>query len=568
MLKAYLTHSYRINDINFNLALWERISRKNFSFSFDPPSDQHQTAHLEKRMLESSCFLAIVPFRQDAPEFFCSPFMMYEIGLAIQARRPKLIVIDDRIPEDTPIFANLRENERIRLNPTNLAEFDDELENKLELLRKRALPAEAVSGRAARRIGYFVDPEFAGGACIANILGAADKTNFTPQDLRSAEHRHNAALFQKIDSCDAVVFDARDNSLPNWISACLLVRPAPTIKIVHLRPNEQIDEVQLHPMIQGARMDSREPIPEHILFWRHPEELFGQLVEIMQIINEDAPSLIEEKGGIGYFSAIGRRSSKLFVSNSGALKEFSKDFTDDLSINNLRYFQYKRNIVSGENWKERLKEELDLCDGFVAFIDKDYMNSEWCQMELRHAVERFRNEGEKFLFLPYNVDGVSGTKLYEILESINVEDLDINNDGSRKGVIRRINQALRSPDSQDVGPLRSLLPGGTREIFIDVLRQLPPSTLKKIVGYLPISSSALRRLRAPGYPGGILSRLSAEKILDALHRDDTRFAKSVLNEHPLLTFCNMIKEDQNHGFNRQCQVLTQRLGELEIVDDN
>jgi hypothetical protein len=72
------------------------------------------------------------------------------------------------------------------------------------------------------------------------------------------EQTHNALLLQDIDSCDAVILDCRHASVPAWIAACLLTRPVPTIKLVHLAEGEAITKVALHPLIAGTKMDARD----------------------------------------------------------------------------------------------------------------------------------------------------------------------------------------------------------------------------------------------------------------------------------------------------------------------
>src|SRR5438128_563055 len=112
-------------------------------------------------MLESSCFVAIVPFRRDAPKFHCSPFMLYEIGLAIQAKRPKLILVDDRIGQDVPLFADFEDVERVRFSRENYNAISEELKYKLDHLHRRALPQAFVMHSPTRRIGRVeeaVDP--------------------------------------------------------------------------------------------------------------------------------------------------------------------------------------------------------------------------------------------------------------------------------------------------------------------------------------------------------------------------------------------------------------------------
>jgi hypothetical protein len=71
-IRTYLSHSYRLGDRDMNWAVWAKLADKTFAFFVDPPSLSHQTAHLEKQMLESSCFIGMVPYRIDAPDFHCS----------------------------------------------------------------------------------------------------------------------------------------------------------------------------------------------------------------------------------------------------------------------------------------------------------------------------------------------------------------------------------------------------------------------------------------------------------------------------------------------------------------
>lgn len=73
------------------------VLRIRFSFFVDPPSDSTIHMHIERMMRRCSAFVAVVNRRRGAGEFFCSPFVLYEYGLSIQARRPRLLLIDDRV---------------------------------------------------------------------------------------------------------------------------------------------------------------------------------------------------------------------------------------------------------------------------------------------------------------------------------------------------------------------------------------------------------------------------------------------------------------------------------------
>jgi hypothetical protein len=96
-IPTYFSHSYRLSDQALNKAFWHLFSEAGFSFFVDPPSDITIDTHLERMMGRCSAFVAVLNRRRDVSRYFCSRFVLYEYGLSIQARRPRLLLIDDRI---------------------------------------------------------------------------------------------------------------------------------------------------------------------------------------------------------------------------------------------------------------------------------------------------------------------------------------------------------------------------------------------------------------------------------------------------------------------------------------
>src|SRR5689334_8629266 len=93
-IPTYFSHSYRLRDQKLNQTFWHLFSQAGFSFFVDPPSDATIHTHLERMMGRCSAFVAVVNRRRDVSRFFCSRFVLYEYGLSIQARRPRLLLID------------------------------------------------------------------------------------------------------------------------------------------------------------------------------------------------------------------------------------------------------------------------------------------------------------------------------------------------------------------------------------------------------------------------------------------------------------------------------------------
>jgi hypothetical protein len=566
-IRTYLSHSYRQNDRAINEAFWAKLAKKGFAFFIDPPSPFHQTAHLERRMLESSCFVAIVPFRKDTPEFHCSPFMLYEIGLAIQAKRPKLILVDDRIGKDVPLFADLEDEERVRFGRKNIDAISPELEYKLTRLHDRALPQAVVTRTPTRRIGLV---KGAGEPAQAAVGEAAIRDAIAVHALSlypiSPHHNHNALLLQKIDQCDAVILGCRkEASIPSWVTACLLVRPVPTIKLVQVKEQEQLPEIALHPLITGTKMDDREPLPEHLLFWRVEEDLQDQLVDVLEKINSPSPALVEPGKGLAYFRSIGRKKAKIFISNSGAQREFAAKFAKSLNEYNIDYFQYKVDIEAGELWKKRIRQELNECDGLIAFIDDAFLKSEWSLKELRTALKRARSEGSNFLFKAYNIGNADVT----LLREFNARDLDTNDTEATEKIIDDVDDWLQKDgDETKRTRRRSLIPGGTREWLIDTIRQLPEAMLQALWDELDLSAEDLDMddLVAAGELQRLLSRRSATRLLEALHRDDTPLAVARSDEHPLIRFCERLESELVDEGRQRIRALMEQIGRIDLDD--
>jgi TIR domain len=377
------------------------------------------------------------------------------------------------------------------------------------------------------------------------------------------EQTHNALLLQDIDSCDAVILDCRHASVPAWIAACLLTRPVPTIKLVHLAEGEAITKVALHPLIAGTKMDAREPVPEHLLFWRFQEDLEDQLVDILGRINDHSPSLLEPGGGLTYFKSIGRRKAKFFISNSGTQRKFATTFVNELSENNLDYFHYKVDIEGGELWKKRLRQELMDCDGLIAFIDNAYLKSEWSKTELNAALARSRKEPDKFFFSAYNI---GDARVEEISNEHNAKDLNPEDVEARIAIIERIDTWLKKEGAQERKRRRSLIPGGTRELLLEVIRQLPEVTLQNLGAELGLTNADLEMVEPTDHDlqQPHLSRRSAKNIVEALHQDDTPFAADRANEHPLVKFCGRIREIYRDERREPVDVLTARLREINL----
>jgi hypothetical protein len=95
---VYWAHSYRDQDAAVNQhfgILIEEAAR--LIVNFDPPSQDLNAAKLEQNLRSCDGMVAVLTWRPAAP----SPYILYEICMALRARKPVLVFLDDRLPDST-----------------------------------------------------------------------------------------------------------------------------------------------------------------------------------------------------------------------------------------------------------------------------------------------------------------------------------------------------------------------------------------------------------------------------------------------------------------------------------
>lgn len=153
-IPTYFSHNYRVEGQPLNQRFWQFFSMAGFSFFVDPPSDITAHTHLERMMGRCSAFVAIVNRRRGADRHNCSPFVLYEYGLSIQARRPRLLLIDQNVADEP--FQALPPEEKQYFSPNDPAETDDELAEKIAGLTRLARSFPNRGKRLRGKIGLVV----------------------------------------------------------------------------------------------------------------------------------------------------------------------------------------------------------------------------------------------------------------------------------------------------------------------------------------------------------------------------------------------------------------------------
>ena len=94
---VYWSHSYRKDDAAINRHFGVLIEQaERIIINFDPPSETVNESKLDQNLRSCDGMIAVLSWRQAGP----SAYILHEIGLALRARKPLLVLVDDRLPDN------------------------------------------------------------------------------------------------------------------------------------------------------------------------------------------------------------------------------------------------------------------------------------------------------------------------------------------------------------------------------------------------------------------------------------------------------------------------------------
>lgn len=488
---TYFSHSYRPEDQRYNEFFWEKFAERGFYFSVDPPSDVHTHTHLERMMIDSSCYVAVINERLESPPYRCSLFILSELSLSLQAQRPRLLIVDKEIA-DSDLFNQFPPDEILPFSASPLAVDQEILVKRIDKLQERALNLPDPVLRPRGHIGVLVPHKKKmaayGGSMVQKMIEeAAVLRGFDCKEIE-VPTTHNALFALALAKCEAVLLDVRGDMVPKWIFAYIYGRMIPSIKLVNVGPKELPSSIDLPPLVKGLRMDQNEPGVESVIYWRNANDLSFQLRHDLEKLKKGPTRLREKHEGVSYFGTIVRRPARVFISNSSAVNPLATRLENILTLNNIEAFQYKakKAIKVGTNWQEKIIGEVETCDLFVALIGEGYKKSEWCMEEVNIAKKRARQD--KLSLFPFNVDNQD----VAFMEEFHVGGLPDDLTEATQKVFEYIDAELRKvQDDRNWQPKQPLPLGASREAIIDALRHLTTNAWKDLLKRLDAAGIAV-----------------------------------------------------------------------------
>jgi len=225
-IQAYFSHSYRHEDREINYFFWRLLWANGFTLTVDPESESLSIPYLEYMMKRSAAFVAIVTRRPEQQTYQCSPFVVFEYGLAVQAQKPRLVFVENGVskhffPESAQVVYFSRQA---------LDTIKAEVENRLRLLAKRSDAAASTLGHGLGRVGILVGAKKDARQGLVHAL--IQQLGYTPVEL-DTEIADAFRLSLRLDELDFIVLDLQSLRLPPWLLPFINGRFIPTVKLLN-----------------------------------------------------------------------------------------------------------------------------------------------------------------------------------------------------------------------------------------------------------------------------------------------------------------------------------------------
>ncbi|MGW1214125.1 toll/interleukin-1 receptor domain-containing protein [Streptomyces sp. NPDC002499] len=405
-IPTYFSHSYRRADRDVNEFFWRTFDAHRFGFTVDPQSGPLSTCHLEMVMRRSACFVAVVTLRRQQHTYKCSPFIVYEYGLAVRARKPRLVFAEKGVPAH--LFPDA--TERFVFDRDDLDTYGG-FEGPVRKLLLQAQGYSAAGDQLIGEVGLALPDSPAYRRAMPLLTQALQRFGYAVSKV-DLDFRDPGGIAFQLDRFDFVMIDVAASRLPKWLYPLLFGRFIPTLNLVHHEAADRSDRRVPEMVVGEVLRDATQPY-DPVLWWRDPARLAAELER--QLARFDLPRhqfrTMDE--GIGYIRSTGRAHGRIFLSTAGPDNALSREVGRVLKLHNFDFFHYVYNntIPKGSNWQVRLEEQLTASQVFVPLVSEAYWRSDWCRRELVTA--RKLSDAGRLTIIPYFLDGSSGETIPE-----------------------------------------------------------------------------------------------------------------------------------------------------------
>lgn len=394
-IPASFSHSYRHQDRAVNEFFWNLLWASGLTLTVDPESESLSIPYLEYMMKRSAAFVAVVTRRPEQDTYQCSPFMVYEYGLAVRAQKPKLVFVESGVSKE--LFPS--GDEVLYFSRQDLGQIETAAQAKLTSLLQRSDPATTILGHGLGKVGVLFGDGQSTSDQSARLHALIRRFGYTPVAL-DTQISDWFRLSLQLDELDFIVVDLNSSRLPPWLLPFINGRFVPSILIRHRAvagsmpeqaPRSETDEL----LAQVAKTD------DLYVHYDSEAELAGRLSRHLERLRTEQTLFTDHDQGSRYFRSLGRRREQVFVSNAADANECGRSLSAALNAENVPHFHYRyqTDIELARLWANELPERVRSSQWFVMLITAQYWDSEYCLEEYRLAQE-LEADG-KLKIIPY-----------------------------------------------------------------------------------------------------------------------------------------------------------------------
>jgi TIR domain len=450
---AYFSHSYRDADRDVNSFFWSLFHDEGFFFTVDPQSHLFSIPYLESMMMLSNCFVAVITRRRDSP-LGCSPYILFEYGLALEAQKPALVFVEQGVSGS----AFPRDPERIvpfNRNPERLAHYKGDFIRAIRSLASKVRGYRNPDVRLQQPCGLLIRT----GSDVEQIYTPAVIRSLTAElskfgrKLEIVNLEFNAAFefCLELEKYDFLIMEVRASLQVPWLAGYGVGRAIPSIKVCYAGLGEPRDLGSLPSIISRHKPEHTDEEP--VIFWQETSELLEGVTKHVSKFNTERIEFHSKEEGIRYFSRAGRRKAKVFVSNATASNVFVQKLIVELRLESMDFFHYqvKDAIPIGDRWLSELERQIEGTGIFIALITKEFLKSPWCMYELQAA--RRRDAEGKLRIHPYLLDSGLWDQLTLLGLDVQAVDLTKSDEATSIGeIVKDLDRELKKKDSQPARP--------------------------------------------------------------------------------------------------------------------
>jgi nucleoside phosphorylase len=432
-IPTYLSHSYRPEDREINQFFHELSWKSGFAFTVDRRTGPVSTTRLEMMMRRSACFVGLVT-RRNQPVYRCSPFAVYENGLAVQAHKPRLLLLEREVsgrhfPESrhTMVFDRHR-----------LAAAAAEMEDRLMQLAIESRPYVNLDTRVLGRVGVLLPRDPVHGEATLTVKTVLHDAGYDPVDL-DLRDLDSATAASLLDQLDFVVLDVGGTETPQLLIPFIQGRFVPSLKLIFYRPGKQPPPAIPRLLLDRA-LEAATTAREIALWWSDTAQLHTELTKRVEALSTPRWQFQHEEEGTSYFLGLGQTRGPVFVSNAGADNALARGVVDELRSYGIRSFHYvyQNSITPGVLWKPVLPQKVSECQVFVPLISPEYWKSSYCREEFDAALELHRQG--KLVMIPCFLDPTDAQEVE--VQGIQLTGLDLTPAAQVQRIVSEVDRVL------------------------------------------------------------------------------------------------------------------------------